>query len=149
MVKTILVSIVATLGLATPSAVSPASATPTPLDQVEQRAATGRNSILGTWRGPVILGDGTTAGIRITVKFVRRDGVLRGRAWRSDGRCTGKFTFKRRADGWYRFRQTITSGECTPKHSPVKARRKGARLKVVWYNPETDERAHILGRRIR
>jgi len=136
MVKKTLVGLIIALALVAPIAGAPTA------------HASSATSVTGKWRGPVKLADGSSAGIRITVRIWLEDGVLKGREWRDDGRCTGRLAFKGWRDGWATFRQTITSGDCTPKYAPVKMQRRGERLFVRWFNPETGDSAYMLAWRI-
>jgi len=144
MVKKALLSIVIALGLLAPGSLATAQSSPT----AQGQGATSATSIVGKWRGPLRAGDGTLTGLRVTAVIWRQDGVLVGRGWRSDGDCAGKLTFRAWQDGWAKFRQTITSGSCTPKFSPVRIQRRGERLLVRWYDPNTGNRAYMYAWRI-
>ena len=105
--------------------------------------------ITGTWRGAVYGDDGAAAGYRAKVRVFKRDGQLRGKV--AAGGCYGVWRFQGRRNGWYRFTEVITrdttGGRCVERVA-VKARRDGAKLRVIWREPRSGDTATMLARRV-
>ncbi|CUR56880.1 exported hypothetical protein [metagenome] len=111
-------------------------------------AAEAGTTITGTWKGKVFGDNGAAAGYGAKVRISRRDGKLRGKV--SSGGCHGVWRYKGRSAGWYRFTEVITrdttGGNCAPRVA-VKARRDGAKLRVVWREPRSGDTATMLARK--
>ncbi|KRF36433.1 hypothetical protein [Nocardioides sp. Soil805] len=109
-------------------------------------------SIAGTWKGSVYGDNGAAAGYAAKVTLRKND---RGR-WVGrvtyPGTCSGRWTFKGRSGGAYRFRERITrdpaGGETCVSPVNVKARRDGARLKVTWTEPRSGDSATMRAKRV-
>lgn len=149
MVKKSFVTIILALGLLAPGTFAAAESAPdTQSARAADQAALASTSIRGKWRGPLRSADFPTEGLRATVVIWRKDGRLAGRGWRSDGDCAVKLTNAKRSSGWTYFRQTVTSGGCTPRVSTVRMQRRGERLLVRWFDQTTGNRAYMYGRRV-
>ncbi|WP_374456082.1 hypothetical protein [Nocardioides sp.] len=105
--------------------------------------------ITGTWKGKVFGDNGAAAGYRAKVRITKRSGELHGKV--SSGGCHGVWRFKGRSGTWYRFTEVITrdttGGNCVKKVA-VKARRDGARLRVVWREPKSGDTATMRARKV-
>lgn len=105
-------------------------------------------TVTGTWKGKVFGDNGAAAGYRAKVRIVKRNGTLRGTI--AYGGCYGVWRFKGRSGGSYRFTEVITrdttGGRCV-KRVAVKARRDGAKLRVVWREPSSGDTASMLARK--
>ena len=115
--------------------------------RTDARTATG---ITGTWRGGVYGDNGGSAGYAAKVSVVQRDGKLSGKV-AYPGYCSGKWVFKGKANGWFKFREVITDDPGAPTcvtPVAVKVRRDGAKLRVVWREPSTGDTAHMLAHRV-
>ena len=138
--RLLLLTVLTTVALLAPTAVTAPTAT-----AADARAGT---RITGTWKGAVYGDNGASAGYKARVRIVKRDGRLRGKV--SSGGCIGVWRFKGRSNGWYRFTEVITrdttGGRCVERVA-VKARRDGARLRVVWREPRTGDTATMRARR--
>ena len=110
----------------------------------------GTASITGKWQGGVYGDNGGAAGYSARVTIAKRHGVLHGRVV-YPGTCSGKWVYKGKRNGWFRFREVITRdpGRSTCV-SPVavKTRREGKKLRVVWREPSTGDTGHMLAKRI-
>lgn len=134
-----LVAVVASLALAAPLV-------PGPSDAADTRSAT---SVTGRWKGTVLGEDGGPAGYPARVRIFRRDGKLHGRVVYPDY-CAGRWRFTGESGGTYAFRERITHDPDSPTcASPLKVRvrREGARLRVLWIEPDTGDRDTMLARR--
>lgn len=133
-----LVALMAALALAAPMVPAPADA----------RSST---SVTGRWKGKVLGEDGGPAGYPARVRIFRRDGELHGRVSYPDY-CSGKWRFKGESGGTYAFRERITHDPGSPTcASPlqVRVRREGAKLRVLWIEPDTGDRDTMLAHRRR
>ncbi|WP_109509021.1 hypothetical protein [Nocardioides speluncae] len=146
MVKKTLLTIVIALGLL----LAPGSlAVAQPSADTQDQTAAASTSIRGKWRGQLRSPDFPTEGLKATVVIRRQDdGRLVGRGWRSDGDCAVTLTNARRRSGWTYFRQTVTSGSCTPRVSTVRMQRRGERLLVRWVDTVHDTSAYMYARRV-
>ena len=76
--------------------------------------------------------------------------VLHGRVV-YPGMCSGKWVYKGKKNGWFKFREVITRdpGRSTCV-SPVtvKTRSEGKKLRVVWREPSTGDTGYMLAKRI-
>lgn len=139
----ILLSVLTTVALAVPVTLSAPAAT---ADAAPAEAST---RITGTWKGSVFGDNGATAGYGAKVRIFKRDGKLRGKV--ASGGCFGVWRFKGRSSGWYRFTELITrdttGGRCVGRVS-VKARRDGAKLRVVWREPTSGDTATMRARKV-
>lgn len=118
-----------------------ADAAPTP----DTRSAT---SITGKWKGAVYGDNGGPAGYAAKVTITRGDGTYHGKVVYPNV-CSGKWVYKGKKNGWFRFREVITNdpgGRCVSPVS-VKTRRKLAKLSVVWREPSTGDTGHMLAHR--
>ena len=125
------------------SAAAGAEAAPT----THARSAT---SIAGTWKGGVYGDNGGSAGYPAKVRIFRKDGTWHGKVTYPDV-CSGKWVYKGKRNGWFRFREVITR-DPGPRScvSPVavKTRRMGAKLRVVWREPDTGDTGYMTAHRI-
>ena len=116
----------------------------------DSHTRTTATSITGTWKGGVYGDDGGSAGYPAKVTIAKRNGQLSGRIVYPSV-CSGKWVFEGKRNGWFRFREVITrdpgAASCV---SPVgvKARRDGAKLRVVWREPTTGDTGHMLAHRV-
>jgi hypothetical protein len=136
MIKTALAAIAATAVLLAPT--SPAAA-----GTVPER---GGAAITGTWKGSVHGDEGGPASYPAKVKITKKDGRYHGKIT-YPGACKGKWNFRGKKGGWFTFREIISSGPCV---SPVsaKVKRVGAKLKVVWREPQTGDQGFMRAHRI-
>jgi hypothetical protein len=111
---------------------------------VDARAGT---NITGAWKGGVYGDDGGPAGYTAKVTITKKHGTYKGTV-SYPGQCSGKWVYQGKKHGWFTFREVITHGSdrCV---SPVaaKAKRTGAKLKVVWREPTTGDTGHMTAKR--
>ncbi len=141
MIKTALAALVASAVMVAPAA----TAAPTHADRTDHaRAAKG---VTGSWKGAVYGDAGGPVGYTAKVRITQRHGKLHGTIT-YPGICSGTWKFRGKKGGWYTFREVITRGP-SPCVSPVsaKAKRVGAKLKVVWREPQTGDTASMKARR--
>jgi hypothetical protein len=108
-------------------------------------------SIAGTWKGGVYGDNGGAAGYSAKVTLRKND---RGR-WVGrvayPGTCSGRWSFKGRSGGSFRFRERITNdpagGETCVSPVNVRTRREGAKLRVTWTEPRSGDSATMLAKR--
>jgi hypothetical protein len=119
-------------------------------DSAADSHARGTASITGKWKGGVYGDDGGAAGYPAKVTITQRHGTLHGRVV-YPGLCSGKWVYKGKKNGWFKFREVITRdpGRRTCV-SPVavKTQRHGKKLRVVWREPSTGDTGHMLAKRI-
>ena len=144
MLRHTLVAGIATVALLAPTA-GAADAHTTSATTGHARAGTG---IIGTWKGGVYGDNGGSAGYPAKVRIFKSNGTLHGRIT-YPGVCSGKWVFRGKRAGWFRFREVITRGSarCVSPVS-VKTKRVDRRLKVVWREPQTGDTGHMLAHRV-
>ena len=113
----------------------------------DARTATG---ITGKWKGGVYGDNGGSAGYPAKVTITKRDGKLHGHVVYPDY-CSGKWVYRGKKDGWFRFREVITKDPgaqtcVTPVN--VKTHRVGAKLRVVWTEPSTGDSGYMNAHRL-
>lgn len=140
--------VAATAAVATLAMLVPAGAAEAALPGSAERGT----SIAGAWKGGVYGDEGGTAGYAAKVTLKKN---ARGR-WVGKvsypGTCSGRWAFKGRSGGWFRFRERITedpAGGATCV-SPVnaKVRREGSKLRVTWTEPRSGDRATMLAKKV-
>lgn len=138
MIRTTLAGLVTAAVVLVPTATATGAAPDT-----EQ--ARGKAGITGSWKGGVYGDDGGPAGYTAKVKIFKRDGKLAGKITYPEY-CSGKWIFQGKKKGWFTFREKITRGSACVSPVNVKAKRDGAKLRVVWREPQTGDtgtmRAH-------
>ena len=75
---------------------------------------------------------------RLSAVRIRKDGKLAGRITYPEY-CSGKWIFQGKKKGWFTFREKITRGSACVSPVAVKAKRDGAKLRVVWREPQTGD----------
>jgi hypothetical protein len=121
-------------------------------DAVPAGTAEKGSSIGGTWKGGVFGDHGASAGYQARVTIRRNDrGRWTGRVSYAD-MCSGRWAFKGRSGGWYRFRERITrdpaGGERCVSPVAVRVRRDGAKLRIRLREPRSGDTATVLARRV-
>jgi hypothetical protein len=141
MLRHTLVAGIATVALLAPAAGADAVTTAAGHDRA-------RAGITGTWKGGVYGDSGGSAGYPAKVRIFKRNGTLHGRI-SYPGSCSGKWVFRGKHAGWFRFREVITRGSarCVSPVS-VKTKRVDRRLKVVWREPQTGDTGYMLAHRV-
>ncbi len=119
---------------------------PTAATSAAPSAERGAASITGSWKGGVYGDDGGPAGYTAKVKITKKDGRLRGKITYPEY-CSGKWVFQGKKKGWFTFREKITRGTGCVSPVNVKAKRVGAKLKVVWREPQTGDTGTMKARR--
>lgn len=137
----IVTTVLTTVALLVPVSLTAPAATAAP--------AEAGSKITGTWKGKVYGDNGAAAGYAAKVTITKRAGKLHGKV--SAGGCHGVWRFKGRSGAWYRFTEVITrdttGGNCVKRVS-VKARRDGAKLRVVWREPTSGDTATMRARKV-
>ena len=139
MIRTTLAAVSAAGVLLAPAATGAATA-------AAPAAERGAASITGTWRGGVYGDDGGPAGYTAKVKVFKKDGKLAGKISYPEY-CSGKWVFQGKKKGWFTFREKITRGSACVSPVAVKAKRDGAKLRVVWREPRTGDVGTMKARR--
>lgn len=129
-------------------AVATAAALIAPVSTADAAVAERGSSIAGSWTGSVFGDNGAEAGYTAKVSLKKN---ARGR-WvgkvNYPGYCAGKWAFRGKSGGTFKFRETITqdpAGGATCV-SPVtaKVKRDGAALRVTWTEPRSGDKATML-----
>jgi hypothetical protein len=110
--------------------------------------ARAKAGVTGTWKGKVHGDAGSSGAYPAKVKITKKKGKLRATI-KYPGYCSGVWKFRGKKKGWFTFREVI-------KHNPggcvtpvaVKAKRAGAKLKVVWREPRTGDVGQMRAHRI-
>lgn len=129
MIRTTLAALAATAVVLAPTATATAAA---------PSAERGATSITGSWKGGVYGDDGGPAGYTAKVKIFRKSGKLAGKITYPEY-CSGKWVFQGKKKGWFTFREKITRGSACVSPVAVKAKRDGAKLRVVWREPQSGD----------
>ena len=133
-------TVLTTVALLVPVALTAPAATAAPAEAGTRLPGTGKGAVFGD--------NGAAAGYRAKVRIAKRYGTLRGKI--AYGGCYGVWRFKGRSGGTYRFTEVITrdtiGGRCVDRVA-VKARRDGAKLRVVWREPSSGDTATMLARK--